>query len=120
MRCDEVIRELAVPTDDRDRSVLDEHLAACPSCRAWNHRAAMLDRLWDATRPAEPSAEAWDSVWSNISQGLQSPAASRDLTTSPKATVSHPGAPPNSSAIPAPLPCNRTAVHARDGSSRSR
>ena len=74
MRCDEVIRELAVPTDDRDGTALAEHLAGCPSCVAWARRAALLDRLWEATRPPEPSPEAWDSVWANINQALQSPA----------------------------------------------
>ena len=33
MHCDEVIRELAVPTDDRDSAALAEHLANCPSVR---------------------------------------------------------------------------------------
>ena len=32
MQCDKVIRELAVPTDDRDPASLAEHLAECPSC----------------------------------------------------------------------------------------
>ena len=56
MRCDEVIRELAVPTDDRDSAALAEHLANCPSCAVWAKRDAEFDRLWDATRPAEPSS----------------------------------------------------------------
>jgi hypothetical protein len=79
MRCDEVTRELAVPTEDRDRTALAEHLAGCPSCAAWSHRAALLDQLWDATRPAQPSPEAWDSIWANINQALSSPAADREL-----------------------------------------
>jgi hypothetical protein len=32
--------------------------------------ADRLDALWDATRPAEPSAEAWDRVWASVSDGL--------------------------------------------------
>jgi hypothetical protein len=78
MRCDEVIRELAVPTGDRDRTLLAGHLADCPSCVAWARRAALLDQLWDATRPGEPSPEAWDSVWANITQSLQSATAERE------------------------------------------
>ncbi len=83
MRCDEVTRELAVPTEDRDRTALAEHLAGCPSCAAWSHRAALLDQLWDATRPAPPSPEAWDSVWASINQALSSPAADRESATTP-------------------------------------
>ncbi len=33
MRCDEVIGELAVPSDDCDSAALAEHLAQCPACR---------------------------------------------------------------------------------------
>ncbi len=70
--CDEVIRELAVPTDDRDSAALAEHLANCPSCADWAKRDAEFDRLWDATRPVEPSSQAWDAVWSHIASSLDS------------------------------------------------
>ena len=96
MRCDEVIRELAVPTDDRDGIVLAEHLAGCPSCAAWARRAALLDQLWDVTRPPEPSPQAWDSVWANITQALQSPSSSRS-GTSPK-IFAHSGPAPTQTA----------------------
>ncbi len=81
MRCDEVIRELAAPTDDRDGTALADHLAGCPSCSDWARQAAQLDQLWDATRPSEPSPEAWGAVWANIAQSLPSPAAHRDSTS---------------------------------------
>ncbi|MGP0062460.1 MAG: hypothetical protein ACLQGP_02500 [Isosphaeraceae bacterium] len=87
MRCDEVIRELAVPTGDRDQAALAEHLAGCPSCVAWNRRAAMLDQLWDATRPAEPSPEAWDSVWANLNQALPSTSADHQVASSAPNTL---------------------------------
>jgi hypothetical protein len=103
MRCDEVIRELAVPTDDRDRTALAEHLAGCPSCAAWSRRAAMLDRLWDATRPAEPSPEAWDAVWANINRSLESPAAGRELAATAPAS-SHPATPVKVFAHPGNVP----------------
>lgn len=70
MQCDNVIRELAVPTDDRDSAGLTEHLAQCPSCAAWADRAARFDRLWEATRPAEPTSEIWDTVWAHVASGV--------------------------------------------------
>jgi hypothetical protein len=72
MLCDEVIRELAVRTDDRDSAGLAEHLASCPSCAEWSRRDAQLDRLWEATRPTEPSPEEWDSVWAHLASSLDS------------------------------------------------
>jgi hypothetical protein len=72
MHCDEVIHELAVPTDDGDSVALAEHLANCPSCAAWAKRDAEFDRLWDATRPVEPSSEAWDSLWCDIASSIDS------------------------------------------------
>ena len=32
MNCDEVIRELAVPTSDHEPGVLASHIAHCPTC----------------------------------------------------------------------------------------
>jgi hypothetical protein len=66
MRCEEVIRELAAPTDMRDAAALADHLSRCPSCAAFSDRAVWLDRLWEATRPAEPAPEVWDSLWSQV------------------------------------------------------
>ncbi len=77
MRCDDVVRELAAPTARRDRDAMAEHLAACPACADWARRAEGLDRLWEATRPAEPSAEAWDAVWAQIAPTLPGRAAAR-------------------------------------------
>jgi hypothetical protein len=85
MRCDEVIRELAAPTDDRDGTALADHLAGCPSCSEWARQAAQLDQLWDATRPPEPSPEAWGSVWANIARSL--PSAAADGESARAATV---------------------------------
>ena len=91
MRCDEVIRELAVPTDDRDA----DRAGRTPG------RLPVLRRVGPSRRPArstlgrdpapEPSPDAWDSVWANIDQALQSPADSRKrAATSPK-VFAHPG-----------------------------
>jgi hypothetical protein len=70
MQCDNVIRELAVPTDDRDSSGLTEHLAQCPSCATWADRVARFDRLWEATRPAEPISDIWDTVWAHVASAV--------------------------------------------------
>jgi hypothetical protein len=70
MQCDKVIRELAVPTDDRDPASLAEHLAECASCAVWADRAARFDRLWEATRPAEPTGEMWDTLWTQVSRAV--------------------------------------------------
>jgi hypothetical protein len=75
MRCNDVIRELAAPSVDCDASALAEHLAVCPACTAWANRGAALDRLWDATRPLDPPAHAWEAVWANIVDSLDSPAS---------------------------------------------
>src|SRR5262245_23671864 len=77
MRCDEVIRELAAPTGGQRSTALSEHLASCPGCALWARRAEQLDELWEATHPAEPSPEAWGSVWASISRSLTSIEAGR-------------------------------------------
>jgi hypothetical protein len=74
MRCEEVVSELAAPTPDRDRAAIADHLAGCSACAEWVRRADRLDQLWEATRPPEPSPEAWDSVWANIAGALPCPA----------------------------------------------
>jgi hypothetical protein len=74
MQCDELIRELAVPTSERDSVAVQAHLATCSVCAAWARRAGQFDRLWDMTRPAEPSSEVWDNVWSQMVCSLERPA----------------------------------------------
>jgi len=70
MRCDEILRELAVPTNEQDSTALAEHLARCPACAAWAKRAVALDRLWEATRAPEPSSEVWDALWAHLAPSL--------------------------------------------------
>jgi hypothetical protein len=72
MNCEKVIRELVVPTDDRDSAALAEHLANCPSCTSWAKNDAQFGRLWNATRPIEPSPQVWDTVWAYIASSLDS------------------------------------------------
>jgi hypothetical protein len=89
MRCDEVVRELSAPTAGRDRAAIAEHLAGCSACAGWARHVEGLDRLWDATRPAEPAPEAWDAVWANIAQALPCPVAvHHDRADSPALDVS--------------------------------
>jgi hypothetical protein len=71
MRCDEVIRELAAPTDSRDPASLADHLSRCPSCTTWAEHAARLDRLWQVTQPVEPTSDVWDDVWAKVVSSLE-------------------------------------------------
>jgi hypothetical protein len=88
MHCDEVIRELVVPTDDRDSAAVAEHLANCPSCSGWAERDAQLDRLWNATRPIEPSPQVWGTVWARIASSLDSSTPTEfEAVASPMATL---------------------------------
>lgn len=75
MRCLDVTRELAAPTGQIDAADLDRHLAACPRCAAWARQAERLDRVWETTRPAEPSPAAFQAAWSRVREALDAPAA---------------------------------------------
>ncbi len=77
MQCNEVIRELAAPSDDRNPAALAEHLAGCAACSDWAKRASQLDRLWDLTRPPDPTPQAWDAVWARIVETVDSSTLTR-------------------------------------------
>jgi hypothetical protein len=85
MRCDDVIRELAAPTDARDAASLTKHLKRCPSCTKWAARAARLDHLWQLTQPVEPTSSEWDNVWARVVSSLDTTAV-KDLTSPVPAT----------------------------------
>ena len=70
MHCKKVIEELAAPTGMQDAAALADHLSRCPSCAAWAKRAAKLDRLWQASAPAEPAAHVWDNLWASVASSL--------------------------------------------------
>jgi hypothetical protein len=108
MRCDEVIRELAVLTDERDSTLLAEHLACCPPCAAWAERAAGLDRLWAATRPQEPSSEVWDALWARLTPSLDA-SMPHELHAFAPSVPSQNGSSANGKThFPRPLPSPRT------------
>ena len=93
MQCDQVIKELATPTDHRDSTALAGHIAGCPACAGWANRAVQLDRLWEATRPPEPTPEVWDAVWARMAASLD-PSTSTELESSiPTRTASLNGSP---------------------------
>jgi len=75
MLCDDVIRKLAEAGNQPDEPSLAEHLAGCRACAEWLDHAQRFEKLWDATRPAEPSPQAWDALWSTISAHLDQPIA---------------------------------------------
>jgi len=91
-----------------------EHLAACSACAEWARRAERLDRLWEATCPAEPSPAAWDAVWANIAQALPCPAAARheDLPAS-GSSPSRNGSGPKILVHPTLVPAPALAVPSR-------
>ena len=89
MRCVDVIRELAAPTDTRDAVGLTDHLSRCSSCANWARQAEQLDRLWDLTRPSEPSPEVWDSLWSQVAHSLDNPTAQEVASPTPSVSWDH-------------------------------
>jgi hypothetical protein len=93
MKCDEAIRELAVPSDDRDPTALAEHLSACPTCAGWAREASKFDHLWQLTRPPEPAPEAWDLIWARVAAGLDASTPALPDGVSPRMMPSQNGMP---------------------------
>ena len=73
MRCEDVSRELATPTGTPSPVEMADHLASCPGCAEASRRSDRLDRIWEATRPAEPSIQALDTLWARASAALDAP-----------------------------------------------
>ncbi len=74
MRCDTVIRELSTPSGTLDRAALALHLADCPKCASFSAQVHELQTVWDLTRPAEPSADAFDAMWTRVVIAAEQPA----------------------------------------------
>lgn len=68
MRCQDIIRELTVPTGRVDNALLTSHLAACPECARTARGLGQLDAAWHATRAEEPSSQAFQRVWARANQ----------------------------------------------------
>jgi hypothetical protein len=73
MRCADVNEELTASAEPAS-AALTEHLAGCPACAARVERDARLFKLWEATRPQEPTPEAWATVWGMLTRELATPA----------------------------------------------
>ena len=71
-------RELA---DHPTPEALARHLEACAPCAL----ASKLDRVWEATRPAEPSPATLDALWSRASIELDRIEAARRSGASSRA-----------------------------------
>jgi hypothetical protein len=74
MRCADAIRELATLRGEAIPGALAEHLASCPRCAASAEPRARLDRLWQSTRPEEPSPAVWEAVWARVSEAADASA----------------------------------------------
>ncbi len=77
MRCDDLTRELASPTGALSPDEITGHLAECSACAEWSSQAARFDRIWEATRPIEPTPAMIDALWASASAALESPATLR-------------------------------------------
>lgn len=66
MRCDDVARELAVPTGDISPAALARHVAACPACADERAAAERFDQVWAATSPPHPPAGVFDRIWASV------------------------------------------------------
>jgi hypothetical protein len=80
--CDDVRRELSLP--GQRGALVAQHLATCASCAAWAERDLALMRLWETTRPDEPTSVSWETLWARVTQGLDSmPASLSESQTEP-------------------------------------
>lgn len=77
MRCEDLTRELASPTGALTEAEMAGHLAGCASCADWSRRANHFDRIWEATRAMEPSADVMDALWARASAKLDTPGTLR-------------------------------------------
>jgi hypothetical protein len=73
MRCQDLNRELMTPTGTLSPGEMADHLATCRACAERSRRSDRFDRIWEATRPPEPSTQALDTLWARASAALDAP-----------------------------------------------
>ena len=83
MRCADVMHELTTLRGEPIPQGSAEHLARCPRCAAWAEQKFRLDRLWEATRPDEPSSAVWESIWAKVSTAADAPPARLTIPARP-------------------------------------
>ncbi|MFO0952715.1 MAG: hypothetical protein U0835_16515 [Isosphaeraceae bacterium] len=89
IRCDDAVRALTSSARSGvEPLALADHLAACPECAALAERDDRLDHAWALTRPAEPTAEAWDAAWSAVCERLDEAETRRKPAVLPLAAAS--------------------------------
>jgi hypothetical protein len=71
MRCEEVTRELSVPTGRLSEPHFAEHLASCSRCAAWAEQCTQFNRLWLATQLPEPVPGEFEFVWSQVCRSVE-------------------------------------------------
>jgi len=85
MRCVEVTEALSTSTG-ADSAALAAHLADCPRCAALARRDARFAQLWELTRPEDPPAAAWATVWGDVTLALDA-TSEPTLRLSPSASA---------------------------------
>jgi hypothetical protein len=73
MRCAEITQEIATPAGRFSSDQIQKHLEHCPACASWSTQSRKLDQLLAVTRPEEPSAESFDTLWANVVAGVEAP-----------------------------------------------
>jgi hypothetical protein len=47
---------------------LARHVASCPQCTRQAEAAQRFERIWEASRPAEPGPDAWKRIWAEVTR----------------------------------------------------
>ena len=75
MRCDEVRTLLSGyidgELDEKDRDIVEQHLAVCEACRAEHAKLKRLEEVTSEMKFIEPAKEVWDDYWSRVYNRLE-------------------------------------------------
>lgn len=107
MNCSEITRELAVPTGAVHAAEVERHLAACPACAGRAEAERRFERIWSATRPIEPTAPVFDTLWARVEAAASAPAGNGNGVLAAAETNPIPG---SVIAMPARARSSRRAV----------